>query len=145
MIISKKSKIKVIYYYKEIVLNCKNIDELVKDFQTKISSSALNKNLVKRNEELNILDDLRRRKDPNRIYNSKIELEDQFTSMQVDLNEFHKISATSTFRNFNVRYPVLIENATIAIIRDKNLMMKAGGFEYEKAYNELEIYSRLGL
>lgn len=88
---------------------------------------------------------MRRRKDPNRIYNSKIELEDQFTSMQVDLNEIHKVSAPSIFRNFNVRYPTLIENATIAIIRDKNLMMKAGGFEYDKAYDELESYARLGL
>ena len=88
---------------------------------------------------------MRRRKDPNRIYNSKIELEDQLNSMQVDLNDFQKISAQTTFRNFNVKYPVLIENATIAIIRDKNLMMKAGGFDYDKAYNELDSYSRLGI
>ena len=88
---------------------------------------------------------MRRRKDPNRIYNSKIELEDQLNSMQVDLNDFHRISAPTTFRNFNVKYPTLIENATIAIIRDRNLMMKAGGFDYDKAYNEIECYSRLGL
>ncbi len=87
---------------------------------------------------------MRRRKDPNRIYNSKIDLEEQFTSMQVDLNEFQKISA-QTIRNFNVKYPTLIENATIAIIKDKNLMMKAGGFDYDKAFDELEIYSRMGL
>lgn len=39
----------------------------------------------------------------------------------------------------------MVENASITIIKDEKLMIKAGGYDYNSAYKDLSTYAKLGL
>ncbi len=97
-------------------------------------------------DEINFLIGLAR--DPKRMYDVDEALDDQFSTMQVD-NEKTKINKPGgvplIYKSMNVRLPVLKEDARITIKRDDNLMIRAGGYCFEKAYSDLGNYSRIGL
>ena len=44
-----------------------------------------------------------------------------------------------------IKYPRLLEDAKITIKRDFSSKVRAGGYNYDKAYSDLSAYSKLGL
>jgi hypothetical protein len=136
-----------------LVLECvngKDLDTALKEISGKISIDKLNTNIIKREQEINKLNDLKKKKDPNRIYNSKIELvEEEFASIQLDINETITrgpgIMNIHPNKYYNIKLPQLKEDAKIMFAPDENLMINAGGYEIKKAYGELSAYAKLGL
>ena len=124
---------------KEIEIN----PSFMKELSIKIDPSKLNINFVQRGEDINALDRLRIQKDPTRVYNSKIQAGDD--KMQVDL-ELQRISQTANLQQkyYNVKMPVLIEDAKVTIVRDKALLMRAGGYDEKKLFQDLGKYAKIG-
>ncbi len=122
----------------------KNIDELIKELDVKMSKQKLNMNLVKVREEINNLNQLIWTKDPKRIYNLESGFEEQFNTMQIELIE-KKPMMNIPLRAMNVKMPILREDARVTIKRDNNLRIIAGGYNFDKAYADLSQYSKLGL
>jgi hypothetical protein len=109
-----------------------------------MSKQKLNMNLVKVREEINNLNQLIWTKDPKRIYNIESGFEEQFNTMQIDLNE-KKPVMNMPFRAMNLKLPILREDARITIKKDKNLKIKAGGYNLDRTYSDLSSYAKLGL
>ena len=65
-----------------LVIEIKNIDDLIKEFQSKMSSENLVLNKTLRNDEINALNRLAR--DPRRMYEEETIFDEQFKLMQVD-------------------------------------------------------------
>ena len=91
-----------------------------------MSKQKLNMNLVKVREEINNLNQLIWTKDPKRIYNIESGFEEQFNTMQIDLNE-KKPVMNMPFRAMNLKLPILREDARITIKRTKILKSKQVG------------------
>ena len=114
----------------------------MRELSSKIELSKLTLNFVQRGEDINALDRLRTQKDPTRIYNSKIQAGDD--NMQVE-QELKKISQNNLQQKHHyVKLPVLIEDAKVTIIRDRSLLMRAGGYDYNRLYRDLAKYSKFG-
>jgi hypothetical protein len=101
----------------------------------------LDYSIVKRNQELKELETLKNERDPSRIYNSKIEYIDKPKDVQITKAGNTLISN----REYNRKLPQLVENATVTIIKDNELLYKAGGYNFKKVYSDLAKYARLGL
>lgn len=124
-----------------------NIDDLVKELESKMPKGKLNINLVKMKEEINSLIILS--KDPRKMYDADLNYDEQFNTMQID-NSKPRLTTSSRasiagIKPINIKFPILKEDARITIKRDKNLIIKAGGYDHEKALNELSAYSTYGL
>jgi hypothetical protein len=105
-----------------------------------MGSNKIDWSIVKRNEELRILENMKMERDPSRIYNSKVEFIDKSSTTlpKAGLMLVPNI-------NYNRKLPQLVENATITIIKDDELLYKAGGYHFGKIYLDLAKYAKLGL
>lgn len=128
--------------YINIVFKCTDIEKLIKELENKIPANKLDWNRVKRQEELRAVDTLRRERDPNLIYNSKIEIEPTLAQADKPVTKTHGNILSQI--NYARKLPQMVEDATIMIVRDKNLMIKAGGYDINRSYTDLSIYSKIG-
>ena len=65
-------------------------------------------------------------------------------AIKIDLNE-KKPVMNMPFRAMNLKLPILREDARITIKKDKNLKIKAGGYNLDRTYSDLSSYAKLGL
>ena len=107
-----------------------------------MTSNKLDWSRVKRSEELKKLENIKNDKDPIRIYNSKIEY---VGKVQANV-AIPKIGMSLIPNmNYNRKLPQLVDNAIVTILRDRNLLIKAGGYNSNKIYSDLSNFSKLGL
>lgn len=116
--------------------------ELSDDFSGPQSKEELNNNLVKRDEELNALNKLRKAKDPSKIYTVKANISQDDNLMDVDMpdtimNPYQTISY--------VRLPVYQKNAQIKLIKSIDKKIATGGYNYHQIYSGLSKYAYGGL
>ena len=81
-------------------------------------------------------------KDPKRIYSIEEAFEENQMNVEADKPTSPKYNPN---KYQNIKYPILREDAKITIKRDKNLMIKAGGYSMNKAYLDLSSYANMGL
>ena len=125
-----------------LVYNCLNIDELVKEFENKFTRQKLEYAKVKRAEDIRSLNVLRSERDPKVLYNSN-EVEKIISPSK--LEAMSKTSIIPTNIDFNKKLPVLIENATVTILKDDVMRVKAGGYNEVKVYEDLAKFAKIGL
>lgn len=80
-------------------------------------------------------------KDPKRIYS----IEEVFEENLMNVEPEKQSPKYNPNKYQNIKYPLLREDAKITIKRDKNLMIKAGGYSLDKAYFDLSSYANIGL
>jgi hypothetical protein len=124
-------------------LDAENVELYLQDFQKKISINKLNTNSIKRGEELNTLDELKNKRDPNKLYKTQFAKEDE--PMQPDLGGMKGQNLQPLRTTQYLKPPVLLEDAKVTLQRDKELLLKAGGYSQESLYKELSSYAKFGL
>ncbi len=126
----------------------RNIEEIVKELEAKMSKAKLNINLVKMKDELNELIILA--KDPKRMYDTEVDIN---MGMGIGIGIEEQLIETeknrpkinlSTLKPIGIKLPNLKEDARIMIKKDTALMIKAGGYSYSKAYDDLSRYAEIG-
>ena len=123
----------------------KEISDTFKGDQTK---EELNINLIKRTEELNTLNRMKRIKDPNNLYNSKIDFinENEESNPIIEIKDKEMVVEPEIKTNVrNYRLPIYHENAPIILNRNFKKKVKAGGYDQEKVFESYAIYAKGGL
>jgi len=94
------------------------------------------------------LDEMRRMRNPNNIYNSKISKDEKFIEYPME-DKINIVGNQNIQREKNIqpikRYPQFQEGSQIKIVRDENLEKKAGGYNNETIYKKLYQYALYGL
>ncbi len=123
----------------------KEISDTFKGDQTK---EELNINLIKRTEELNTLNRMKRIKDPKNLYNSKIDFinENEESNPIIEIKDKEMVIEPEIKTNVsNYRLPIYHENAPIILNRNFEKKVKAGGYDKEKVFESYAIYAKGGL
>lgn len=123
----------------------KGLNENFSGNQTK---EELNMNLVKREGILNILNKKKKERDPNNIYNSKIDFSQENNDNLMELEEEEEPVINQDLQNINfskLRSPIYHKNANIVIIRNQEKKIKTGGYDVDKVYGYYSNYAKGGL
>ena len=94
------------------------------------------------------LDRMKRIKDPNNIYNSKIDFinENEELNPIIEIKDKEMVIEPEIKTNVsNYRLPIYRENAPIILNRNFEKKVKAGGYDQEKVFESYAIYAKGGL
>jgi hypothetical protein len=129
------------------VYNCLDIELLVKEFENKMTRQKLDYSKVKRAEESRNITAMRKEMDPVKLYTSKGEIIEKSNSPISDIGVINiaKTVPHIPMVDYTRKPPQFQSDATVTIIRDKKLLIKAGGYNETQVYEDLAKYSKLGL
>jgi hypothetical protein len=128
-----------------IVYECKDIEALVKELENKMTRHKQDYSKVKRAEEIRMLSALRSEKDPVKLYSSKADvIEKGLSPAHEPFGSKNQPLVAQQNEFYNKKLPQLVET-TVTFIRDKKLLVRAGGYDEIKIYEDLAKYAKLGL
>jgi hypothetical protein len=133
-----------VYILLTVVYDCTDLDQLVKEFENKMTRQKLDYSKVKRAEEIRNISNLKHSMDPVKLYTLKGDTIEKTMSPVNDLNIAKNVPLIPAI-DYNRKLPQYQHDATITIIKDKKLQIKAGGYNETKVYEDLASYSKLGL
>jgi hypothetical protein len=99
---------------------------------------------VRRAEEQRNINNIKNERDPRRLYNSNLVDEKQLSPTA----EIGMSKGTTNLPNnvdLNKKYPMLVKDAIVTLVRDQKLFEMAGGYDENKIYEDLAKYAKVGL